>query len=159
MARIRHADDGDAEAIGAVWFGAWRDGHEGNVPDGLLAHRRPEHFAARAADRVSHSWVAVDEADAVVGFVAIDGDELEQIFVAAEARGTDVASSLLDTGVEAIRTAGHDTVWLAVVAGNARARAFYEREGWVDAGELAYEAGTDDGPFTVPCRRYELRPG
>lgn len=155
MASIRPAEESDAEAIGRVWHRAWADGHEGHVPDGLLAHRRPEHFAARAAERVPHSWVATGDDGAVVGFVTVEGDELEQIFVAAEARGTDVARSLLATGVEAIGAAGHGVAWLAVVEGNARARAFYEREGWADAGDLAYQAGTDDGPLTVPCRRYE----
>ena len=154
MASIRPAAEGDAPAIARVWHEAWGDGHVGHVPDGLLAHRRPEHFAARAAERVAHSWVA-EVVGEVVGFVTVDGDELEQIFVLASARGTGVATELLRTGTDAIRAAGHDVAWLAVVAGNARARAFYERQDWVDAGPLAYEAGTDDGTFVVPCRRYE----
>jgi hypothetical protein len=37
------------------------------------------------------------------------------------------------------RANGHRKAWLAVVAGNARARAFYERAGWVD-----------EGPSTTP---------
>ncbi len=153
---IRPATDSDADAIAHVWHDAWGDGHTGNVPDGLLAHRRPEHFAARAAERVAHSWVAEVDGE-VVGFVTVEGDELEQIFVLSSARGTGVATDLLRTGTEAIAAGGHDVAWLAVVAGNARARAFYERQGWVDAGPLEYEAGTDDGTFVVPCRRYEIR--
>lgn len=67
---IRPATDDDAAAIAHVWYEAWGDGHTGHVPDGLLAHRRPSHFAARASERVDHSWVA--EVDgAVVGFVTV----------------------------------------------------------------------------------------
>lgn len=86
MTTIRPATGRDAAAIAHVWHAAWGDGHAGHVPDGLLAHRRPEHFAARAAGRVDHSWVAE-----------------------------------------------------------------------VDAGPFAYEAGTDEGTFVVPCHRYEVR--
>ena len=50
----------------------------------------------------------------------------------------------------------HPRAWLAVVEGNARARRFYEREGWVDTGPLAYEAPhPEGGTVPVPVRRYE----
>lgn len=158
MTTIRRAEPRDAERIGEVWYRAWADGHEGNVPDALLPHRRPEHFARRAAERVPRSWVAEVDRQ-VVGFVTVHEDELEQLFVAAEARGTDVARSLLAAGCDAIAAADHPVAWLAVVAGNARARAFYAREGWVDSGDLAYEASTEEGPITIPTRRYERRLG
>ncbi len=151
---IRPATEADAPAIARVWAEAWRDGHAGQVPDELLEHRRPEHFAARADERVGTSWVALVD-DELVGFVTVVGSELEQIFVLEAARGTGVATELLRVGEDAIRAAGHAVAWLAVVAGNARARAFYERQGWIDAGPLAYEAGTAEGSVMVPCRRYE----
>jgi hypothetical protein len=53
-----------------------------------------------------------------------------------------------------VRANRHSKTWLAVVAGNARARAFYERTGWHDEGPFDYAAATDDGPIAVPCRRY-----
>ena len=83
-------------------------------------------------------------------------DELEQIFVVGAGRGSGLATALIERGKAAIRDAGHDTAWLAVVAGNARARAFYEREGWVDAGPFDYQAETADGLIDVPCRRYTI---
>lgn len=156
MTTIRPAGPADAAAIARVWHAAWGDGHTGHVPDALLAHRTPAHFATRAVDRVDRSWVGVADGE-VVGFVTVEGDELEQLFVLAAARGTGLAADLLRTGQEAIRAAGHEVAWLAVVAGNARARAFYARQGWVDTGPLAYEAGTDEGTVVVPCRRYEVR--
>ena len=48
-----------------------------------------------------------------------------------------------------LREAGHRQVWLAVVAGNARARRFYERSGWTDEGPFAYLADGPDGLITV----------
>ena len=72
------------------------------------------------------------------------------------ARGTGVASLLLHHGEAEIRTGGYALAWLAVVAGNQRARTFYAREGWRDAGPFDYLAETESGPFLVPCHRYEV---
>jgi ribosomal protein S18 acetylase RimI-like enzyme len=52
---------------------------------------------------------------------------------------------------------GHDRAWLAVAPGNARARRFYERSGWIDNGLFDYPAATADGPMPVPCHRYVKR--
>jgi hypothetical protein len=41
--------------------------------------------------------------------------------------------------------------------GNARARRFYQRQGWTDAGPLAYPAEVSGGTVSVLCRRYEKR--
>lgn len=64
---------------------------------------------------------------------------------------------LLAAGEERLAAAGVAEAWLAVVAGNARARRFYERQGWSDGGPLDYAAETADRPVTVPCRRYVKR--
>ncbi|HEY7043809.1 MAG TPA: GNAT family N-acetyltransferase, partial [Nocardioidaceae bacterium] len=100
--RIRPADADDAEDIAQIWYDAWSDGHRGNVPEALLAYRTRDQFSPRAAERVPHSWVA--EVDGrTVGFVTVDGDEVEQIFVDATARGTGLATLLLDEGVRTIK--------------------------------------------------------
>jgi hypothetical protein len=44
-----------------------------------------------------------------------------------------------------------------VVAGNDRARRFYEREGWRDTGAVEHHARTARGLIDVPARRYERR--
>ena len=67
------------------------------------------------------------------------GDEVEQVYVGATARGTGLAATLLSEAEAQVAAAGHDTAWLAVATGNARARRFYERCGWVDEGDLADE--------------------
>jgi putative acetyltransferase len=99
-------------------------------------------------------WVA-ESGGHVVGFVVLKHDELEQIFVDAAARGSGAAAMLLGKGEEELRRAGHRRAWLAVVAGNARARRFYARHGWEDMGAFTYRAQTTAGPFAVPSHRYE----
>ena len=152
---IRPATSADAPRIAQVWEAAWRDGHVGHIPDELLVHRRSDSFVTRTAGIIERTHVA--EVDGViVGFVTLEDDELEQLMVDASARGTGVARELLADGARRLLEQGHAQPWLAVVTGNARARHFYEREGWRDAGHLDYEAPIDVGTVTVSCRRYEL---
>jgi GNAT superfamily N-acetyltransferase len=157
--RLRPARPADAAAVAVIWEQGWRDGHLGNVPDELDAVRTPESFRTRAADRVGDTTVAL-AGDDVAGFFMIEGDEVEQVYVDAAHRGTGVAAALLAGAERAVAGAGHDVAWLAVVAGNARARRFYEKCGWRDAGPYDYAArvpGQD--PIPVPTRRYEKRLG
>ena len=152
---IRRPGPGDVPTIARIWHTGWLDGHAGNVPADLVRHRRGAQFLHRAEQRHETSWVATSD-DVVVGFVVVRGDEVEQLYVDRPARGTGVAAALLRAAVAEIRAGGHERAWLAVVAGNRRARVFYTREGWRDAGPISYEAETEEGVFTVPSHRYEI---
>jgi GNAT superfamily N-acetyltransferase len=90
----------------------------------------------------------------------VAGDEAEQVYVAADHRGTGVAALLLAEAERIIAANGHRRAWLAVVAGNERARRFYQRSGWTDEGLFEYAAATADGTIPVPAHRYvkELEP-
>jgi GNAT superfamily N-acetyltransferase len=151
---IRPGTAQDASAVAQIWHLGWRDGHLGLVPPELAEARTDESFAERAARRVGDTTVAVVDG-AVAGFVMVVGDEVEQVYVGSAYRGTGVADALLDEAEGQVLAAGHSTAWLAVVEGNARARAFYERKGWSDAGGFDYGAAIEDGTLAVPCRRYE----
>jgi len=150
---IRPGTAGDAGAVAEIWRLGWRDGHLGLVPAELVEARTDASFSERAAQRVGDTTVAVVEA-AVAGFVMVVDDEVEQVYVGAAHRGSGVADALLGEAERQVLAGGHATAWLAVVAGNARARAFYERKGWSDEGAFDYAAATEDGPVSVPCRRY-----
>jgi len=151
--RIRQATAGDARAVADIWRAGWPDGHLGHVPEELVAVRIEASFGQRAAERVGETVVA--EVDgSVAGFTMVVDDEVEQVYVAASHRGSGVADALLADAEARIRAAGHSRAWLAVVAGNARARRFYERRGWVDEGPLVYRAEGPNGPIDVPAQRY-----
>lgn len=152
---LRAATLADADAIAVIWHRAWRDGHLGHVPDALLPYRELDEFRRRVPSRIAHTTVAM-LGDRIVGFVTAHDDEVEQLFVAEEARGAGVADALLAHAERSI--AGRaDVAWLAVVEGNARARRFYERNGWRDAGGFQYPAEIPGGTLPVPSRRYEKR--
>lgn len=155
--RLRPARAEDADRVADIWLAGWRDAHLDHVPAALLAARTPESFRARAAQRVARDTVVAVAAGQVVGFVMVVGDELEQVYVSSDHRGTGVAASLLAEGERMIAAAGHQQAWLAVVAGNARARRFYLRCGWTDEGPFDYAAKTEEGTILVRCHRY-VRP-
>jgi ribosomal protein S18 acetylase RimI-like enzyme len=153
---LRAATEDDVEAIAAVWHRGWPDGHLGHVPESLPPHRGLDDLRRRVPVRLATTTVACVDG-AVVGFVVTHDDSVEQMYVDAAARGSGVAAQLLTHGEQVIG-ADHDTAWLAVVPGNARARRFYERQGWSDAGPYDNPAFTSDGStIPVPTRRYEKR--
>ena len=152
---LRPATPEDTESIAVLWHDGWRDGHIGHVPEALLEHRRPPDFVRRVPPRIPETTVAAISGR-LAGFVTVRKDEVEQLYVAAEARGTGTADALLGHAEDVIAR-GFDTAWLSVVVGNARARRFYERSGWRDAAAIEYRAEIAGGSIPVPCRRYEKR--
>jgi ribosomal protein S18 acetylase RimI-like enzyme len=153
---IRKATSDDVAAVARIWHTGWADGHVGHVPPELVRYRsQPEQFVSRVRERLDRTWVAESHGE-TVGFVVVKDDEVEQIFVDRTARGTGVAVMLLRKGEAEIHRAGHRRAWLAVVAGNQRARSFYSRLGWRDSGPMSYLAETEDGPLEVPTHRYVI---
>ncbi|MDN5855019.1 MAG: GNAT family N-acetyltransferase [Actinomycetia bacterium] len=151
--QLRAAEAGDATEIGKIWSAGWRDGHLRHVPDELVAARTPESFLSRAVERVGDTTVAAVDS-MVAGFVMVLGDEVEQVYVSSAHRGTGTASVLLTAAEHRVTANGHRRAWLAVVAGNDRARRFYTRNGWRDEGPFDYVAGGVDNPITVSAHRY-----
>jgi len=150
---LRPAGPEDIEAIAAVWHRGWLDAHLGHVPEPIRRHRRLVDFRERVPARLHQTTVATI-ASCIVGFVMVHDDEVEQIYVAESARGGTTANALL-RHAEAEIAARFDVAWLAVVGGNERARRFYARNGWCDAGAFDYAAEIRNGTMLVPCQRYE----
>jgi ribosomal protein S18 acetylase RimI-like enzyme len=156
--RLRPATVADVSAIARIWSEGWADGHAGHVPDALAAERAPASFRPRATERIDSTWVA-DIGGAVAGFVVVVDAEVEQIYVDRSWRGRGVAERLLRHAEAEIGKGGRRTAWLAVVAGNTRARRFYEKLGWRDGGPFTYPAQTATGTVPVPAHRYEREVG
>lgn len=154
--QLRPAAPSDVDVIARIWHEGWADGHAGHVPEELYRHRTRDSYPPRVRAHIPDTWVA-ERGGVVSGFVVVVGDEVEQVYVDARARGSGTAGVLLARAEELVAQAGHGRAWLAVVAGNARARAFYERCGWTDAGAIDYRADIVEGSIVVPCRRYEKR--
>ncbi|MEV0245559.1 GNAT family N-acetyltransferase [Nocardia sp. NPDC050712] len=150
---LRPGRAADAPAVAQLWYDGWREAHLGNVSEELVAIRSRESFDTRAAQLVPVTIVATVDG-AVAGFVMVEHDEVEQVYLGARHRGSGVATLLLAAAEQAVRDHGQRRAWLAVVAGNTRARRFYERNGWLDDGEFVHAAPGPDGPVPVPSHRY-----
>ena len=154
MTEIRAAVAADMAAVADLWHEGWHSGHAGHVPDGLTAARSLEAFHERTPARVGDTTVVLGSSGRLLGFVMVVGDEVEQVFVGPASRGTGLAVVLLAEAERQVAAGGHASAWLAVVEGNARARRFYEKHGWVDEGDLPYEVVAGGETFVSPCRRY-----
>jgi ribosomal protein S18 acetylase RimI-like enzyme len=77
---------------------------------------------------------------------AVEGErpvELRRFYVGAEWHGRGVAQALMDAVLAEARRLGGDVVWLCVWEHNPRARAFYRKAGFVDAGTAPFQLGRD----------------
>ena len=150
---LRRALPEDAPTIAEIWHLGWRDGHLGSVSQELIAARHEDSFRTRAEQRVNDTTVAVVQGR-IAGFVMVVDNEVEQVYVSALHRGEGVADMLMADAERQIKDAGYSSAWLAVVAGNARARRFYERRGWSDSGLFEYAAAGDYCSIPVTSHRY-----
>jgi len=154
----RAAEPEDLEPLARLWRQGWLDAHQAIVPEALLALRTPESFAERMAAALPHVRV-LGPAGSPLGFHLIKGDELNQFYLAGEARGTGAAGVLMADAEMRLAEAGVATAWLACAIGNARAARFYEKSGWTLAREEIVPTETSAGPFPLKVWRYEKRLG
>ncbi|GGD27877.1 GNAT family N-acetyltransferase [Aureimonas glaciei] len=124
------ADSGaEADRVAALWHDSWHDGHAALLPPPIVAQRDLGSFAARLVPLAAQSMVAVEDGT-IVGFGALVEDEIDQLFVARDARGTTVAAGLLAALEDRLRDAGVTRAEVQCLQGNDRALAFYARHGW-----------------------------
>ena len=144
----------DAERLAAAVVEGTEDYREFAGPDwpGFTLEDEVAHARADLADPDTWCLVAVDHKGGHVGQVVIipavksgrPADDpalahLRNLFVRRDHWGTGVARRLHDSAVEEARRRGYTEIRLFAAAGQARARRFYEREGWVLAGEPAFD--------------------
>jgi GNAT superfamily N-acetyltransferase len=134
---IRRARPEDAESLAHLHVDVWDDAYTGLMPQGILDDRRE-----KVTERVERwrdilgqerpTWIAVDD-DGLVGFSGVgparDNDvdlelELYSLYVRASYYGTGVGYALFEKAL------GDRAGYLWVLAGNHRAIAFYERQGF-----------------------------
>lgn len=161
---LQLATAADAEVVREVYLRSWRAGYAG-----LIDERAIEEGAAR---RGAHDWAAevgrsdcrfviarVDGTPAGVAAVgddpteAVGGTWLDLLYVAPEYWGTQVALSLHTWVIDDCRTRGLGSLRLRVVSAQARARRFYEREGWLPDPDVP---PSSNDYFPLLCLRFDL---
>lgn len=157
-AGIRPARASEVADLARIWYDGWREAHETLVPPQLARLRTPESFRERLAAHLGDVRVAM-RSDTPVGFCLLQGDELNQLYVARDARGTGAAAALVADAETRLREAGVERAWLACAIGNDRAARFYEKCGWRRTGVVVYHAEVADGTMPLEVWRYEKRLG
>jgi putative acetyltransferase len=120
---------GDEDAAIALWLETWQQAY----PSIDFAARVNWWRERWRGELVPNAAIIVAEQDgALVGFVTIDASGyLDQLVVAPDRWGSELATTLVD---EAKRLSP-DRITLLVNTDNSRAIRFYERNGFVQAGE------------------------
>lgn len=109
-----------------------------------------EEWVRRISDPV---LVTIAEVDGVgSGVIGTRGQRVESLFVVPEQWGSGLSGRLHDEALAVIADAGYDEAILDVLVDNDRARRFYERRGWLQAGEPV-ESPWDPFPLMVRYRR------
>lgn len=152
--KVRPARESEVDHLAKLWHDAWQDGHAEIVPVELKRARTLESLRDRIRTSLPDVRV-VGPPGEPAGFCTIRGDELYQLFVSAEARGTGVAAALIADAEARLLESGVETAWLACAIGNERAARFYEKSGWRRVGKMVSELQTPEGPFPLEVWRYE----
>jgi GNAT superfamily N-acetyltransferase len=140
---LRDARPDDALEVAAVHVRSWQAAYRGLVPDAFLDGMKPEERAARYTfgdtDAGGPRTVLATEAGSVTGFATYgpcrDPDasgcgELYAIYLDPSAWGRGTGRALIAEARDRLAGDGFVTGVLWVLAGNARARNFYEMDGW-----------------------------
>ena len=151
---VRDAEPADLEPLARLWWSGWRDGHEAILPSDLARLRTLESFIERM-ERALVDVRVIGPVGAPVAFHLVKGDELNQFYVDAAARGTGVAAELMADALLRLRAAGVELAWLACAIGNDRAARFYEKSGWRRAGTAMVRTETSGGPYPLKVWGFE----
>ena len=164
--RLRRAGPSDAKLLEAVAAEAF-EGYRSFAPAGWSPPPRGTEIITTIGERLADPtmWCTLAEIDGTpaghVGFLASERTprpdpapelaHLWQLFVRPPHWGSGLATRLHALAVEAATNQGYTMMRLHTPSGQARARRFYEREGWQAAGAHAADAVL--GLETVEYRR------
>ena len=151
---IRDAEIAEIGQLARIWHDGWQDAHARIVPVELARFRTLESFRERLGAALTSVRVA-GAVGAPVGFCMLKGDELYQLYVSPQARGSGVAAALVIDAEARLGDGGVGTAWLACAIGNDRAARFYEKCGWRRAGTVVEHLDIPNGTFPLEVWRYE----
>jgi len=155
---VRAAEAIEIDRLASLWFDCWHESHAQIVPPELTRLRTLANFRSRLQAQLPNIRV-VGPSGVPLGFSIVKGDELYQLFVSADSRGSGTAAALIADAEARLAQSGVETAWLACAIGNQRAARFYEKSGWQRVGTMIDELDTATGKFLLEVWRYEKRLG
>jgi GNAT superfamily N-acetyltransferase len=126
---VRRADAGDADPIAVLVHRLWHDTYSSHLPPETVTACTEASVRAEIEPRIGRAWVA-RLGDRVVGYCAVSGNCVEEIWVAARQQRRGVGSRLLAAALADLRERGYQAVQAGCEDFNVPARAFLEHHGW-----------------------------
>jgi ribosomal protein S18 acetylase RimI-like enzyme len=155
---VRSAEAAEIDILARIWYDGWQDAHADILPEELARIRTLESFRERLRAALPEVRVAGPPGEPV-GFCLINDDELYQLYVSAQARGSGIAAALVADAEARLAARGVETAWLACAIGNERAARFYEKCGWQRVGIAINPLETPSGTLPLEVWRYEKAVG
>jgi ribosomal protein S18 acetylase RimI-like enzyme len=164
---VRAAVAGDAGALAALAERTFRDTFGAhNSAANMDLHCACTYGAAIQADEIAdpeRTTLVAETAGRLAGYgqlrwsatpclSAIRPAEIQRIYVDRPWHGRGVAQALMARLLTAARERGADLVWLGVWEHNLRARAFYRKAGFAEAGDHVFRLGDEDQRDLVLAR-------
>jgi len=156
--RLRRAGAGDSAALSLIASAAFLDTYVsvldgGDLVEHCLKHNTTDAFATWAGDPTTVVTLAEHEpAHAPLGYTVLTapdfpdgtqaGDiELRRIYTLSQTHGSGLGAALMAQAIDDARALGARRILLGVWDENRRARAFYERQGFVVVGARQFQVG------------------
>ena len=151
---VRNAEESEVGHLARIWYDAWQDAHAAILPAELARLRTLRSFEDRLREALPHVRVS-GPVGAPLAFCIVKADQLYQLYVTAESRGSGIAAKLVADAEERLVQSGVDKAWLSCAIGNERAARFYEKCGWQRTGIATDILETTAGSFPLDVWRYE----
>lgn len=162
----RAPQDGELRPMSRLWHRAWHDAHDAFVPPELSTQRSVPAFLARL-EELGPDVQVIGPVGRPVGLCVVNGEELDQLYVASEVRGIrnlpspnrsarqSAAQALLADGEARMQTAGVERAFLYCVPQNLRAAIFYSKMGWEEIGNELHPLKWKTGQVEIYLTRFE----
>ncbi len=155
----------DPLAISVIYEQSWRYAYRGIIPQTYLDSIPHGRWAAHVTKGGMHSLVLLAHGQ-IIGTASVCRSrwaqypgygEIVSIYLLPDAMGKGYGAPLLRACLEALHEMGHDQILLWVLEENARARRFYEKNGFVCA-DVYLEDTIGGRAVREVMYRYDVRP-
>ncbi len=137
---VRKMRPSELDLVAELWWHSFDDSTQWLRPDQKHPLAEALSFFRTVVAKRCELWIAMRE-EAIVGLLAMHGDEVDRLYVATEAQKQGIGGTLLDHA----KALSPDGLRLVTLQRNTQARLFYERHGFA-----AFDTGCSAPPENEP---------